>query len=100
MTLKNLRSIHTFRTRNQNVPVRLPFAVRVAVLLAALLYGEACTVAVATHLDGLGHCVACLARDTRLHLGHAELGLEEQVHSTVRQQQGVLEDTDEKDLPN
>lgn len=52
---------------------------------------------VGTHLDGLCNCVACLAQDTCLHLGHAQLGLEEQVHSTVRQQQGVLDDTGDEE---
>lgn len=44
---------------------------------ARLLYGELWALAVAAVLDSLGHRVARLTQSTRLHLGHAQLGLKE-----------------------
>lgn len=46
----------------------------------------------AVSLDGLGHRVVGPTRSTGLHLGCAELRLQEEVQAAVGQQQGVLED--------
>lgn len=49
----------------------------------------------ATTMDCLGHRVVGSSSSTRLHLGHAELRLQEQVQATVGQQQRLLEDPGE-----
>lgn len=46
-------------------------------------------------LDRLGHRVVAPARGTGLHLGDAELRLQEEVEAAVGQQQRVLEDPGE-----
>lgn len=48
-----------------------------------------------TALDRLGHRVVAPTCSTGLHLGHAELRLQEEVEAAVGQQQRVLEDPGE-----
>ena len=51
------------------------------------------SVTVHPFLDGLCHRVACLSPGAGLHLGHAQLGLQEQVQAAVRQQERGLNNT-------